>query len=51
MGMTDAEIVALSGAHTIGRAYKERSGLPSLDKTKYTCCEVVAQQSVIAMTP
>ena len=36
MGMTDAEIVALSGAHTIGRAYKERSGLPSLDKTKYT---------------
>lgn len=34
--MTDAEIVALSGAHTIGRAYKERSGLPSLDKTKYT---------------
>eukprot|EP00929_Paragymnodinium_shiwhaense_P100457 TRINITY_DN6279_c1_g1_i2.p2 TRINITY_DN6279_c1_g1~~TRINITY_DN6279_c1_g1_i2.p2 ORF type:complete len:358 (+),score=93.32 TRINITY_DN6279_c1_g1_i2:172-1245(+) len=26
MGFTDAEIVALSGAHTIGRAFKERSG-------------------------
>ena len=26
MGFTDQEIVALSGAHTLGRAYKERSG-------------------------
>ena len=26
MGFNDAEIVALSGAHTIGRAFKERSG-------------------------
>jgi L-ascorbate peroxidase len=26
MGFTDIEIVALSGAHTIGRAFKERSG-------------------------
>jgi L-ascorbate peroxidase len=26
MGFADAEIVALSGAHTIGRAFKERSG-------------------------
>eukprot|EP00240_Pyramimonas_obovata_P012984 CAMPEP_0118921836 /NCGR_PEP_ID=MMETSP1169-20130426/989_1 /TAXON_ID=36882 /ORGANISM="Pyramimonas obovata, Strain CCMP722" /LENGTH=228 /DNA_ID=CAMNT_0006862627 /DNA_START=57 /DNA_END=739 /DNA_ORIENTATION=+ len=26
MGMNDQEIVALSGAHTLGRAFKERSG-------------------------
>ena len=26
MGFTDQEIVALSGAHTIGRVFKERSG-------------------------
>jgi len=26
MGFTDQEIVALSGAHTLGRAFKERSG-------------------------
>lgn len=26
MGFNDAEIVALSGAHTLGRAFKERSG-------------------------
>jgi len=26
MGFNDQEIVALSGAHTIGRAFKERSG-------------------------
>ena len=27
MGFGDAEIVALSGAHTLGRAFKERSGV------------------------
>lgn len=27
MGFSDAEIVALSGAHTLGRAFKERSGV------------------------
>jgi L-ascorbate peroxidase len=27
MGLNDEEIVALSGAHTFGRAYKDRSGL------------------------
>ena len=26
MGFSDQEIVALSGAHTLGRAFKERSG-------------------------
>ncbi len=26
MGLTDQEIVALSGAHTLGRAYPSRSG-------------------------
>jgi L-ascorbate peroxidase len=26
MGFTDSEIVALSGAHTLGRAFKNRSG-------------------------
>ena len=27
MGFNDQEIVALSGAHTLGRAYKDRSGV------------------------
>jgi hypothetical protein len=29
MGFNDQEIVALSGAHTLGRAFKNRSGVPS----------------------
>jgi len=36
MGLSDQEIVALSGAHTLGRAYKQRSGLPSMNETVYT---------------
>lgn len=35
MGMTDGEIVALSGAHTIGRARTSRSGF-GVAMTKYT---------------
>jgi len=39
MGMSDRDIVALSGAHTIGRAYADRSGTvdePTGKGTKYT---------------
>lgn len=36
MGFNDQEIVALSGAHTLGRAYKERSGAARKQSTKYT---------------
>merc|ERR1719223_2524583 len=35
MGLGDEEIVALSGAHTFGRAYADRSG-PGAEKTKFT---------------
>eukprot|EP00611_Tribonema_gayanum_P017779 TRINITY_DN3064_c0_g1_i1.p1 TRINITY_DN3064_c0_g1~~TRINITY_DN3064_c0_g1_i1.p1 ORF type:complete len:359 (-),score=126.84 TRINITY_DN3064_c0_g1_i1:308-1309(-) len=35
MGIDDRGIVALSGAHTLGRAYPERSGFGK-DSTKYT---------------
>jgi L-ascorbate peroxidase len=35
MGLNDEEIVALSGAHTFGRAYADRSGLGK-PKTKFT---------------
>jgi L-ascorbate peroxidase len=43
MGFNDREIVALSGAHTIGRAFKERSGTTSFgygakNGTKFTGC-------------
>eukprot|EP00471_Norrisiella_sphaerica_P004259 CAMPEP_0184487468 /NCGR_PEP_ID=MMETSP0113_2-20130426/10132_1 /TAXON_ID=91329 /ORGANISM="Norrisiella sphaerica, Strain BC52" /LENGTH=321 /DNA_ID=CAMNT_0026869797 /DNA_START=18 /DNA_END=983 /DNA_ORIENTATION=+ len=42
MGFNDREIVALSGAHTLGRAFKERSGVVENGygeetATKFTC--------------
>lgn len=49
MGFTDQEIVAISGAHTIGRAFKDRSGTCPFgygDKTasKYTKSESIARK-------
>ncbi|CAN0019912.1 unnamed protein product, partial [Choristocarpus tenellus] len=35
MGLTDQDIVALSGAHTVGRAYANRSGMGK-EMTKFT---------------
>merc|ERR1719453_1979565 len=48
MGFTDQEIVALSGAHTIGRAFKERSGACPFGYTdkgasKYTKSDCIAR--------
>ncbi|CAM9475481.1 unnamed protein product [Phaeothamnion confervicola] len=40
MGLGDMEIVALSGAHTMGRAYKNRSGFGA-EKTKFTSGDVI----------
>mmetsp|Transcript_9793 Transcript_9793/g.16336 ORF Transcript_9793/g.16336 Transcript_9793/m.16336 type:complete len:323 (-) Transcript_9793:426-1394(-) len=41
MGFNDQEIVALSGAHTLGRAFKDRSGVCPFESggqgTKFTC--------------
>jgi L-ascorbate peroxidase len=44
MGLSDKEIVALSGAHTLGRARPERSGWGK-PETKYTVCNL--QQLVL----
>mmetsp|Transcript_21358 Transcript_21358/g.52638 ORF Transcript_21358/g.52638 Transcript_21358/m.52638 type:complete len:320 (+) Transcript_21358:2-961(+) len=42
MGLNDQDIVALSGAHTLGRAWKDRSGLGA-EKTKFTDGSAVAR--------
>ena len=48
MGFNDQEIVALSGAHTLGRAFKERSGTAEEgygNGTKYTKKDSVGVRS------
>lgn len=42
MGFNDQEIVALSGAHTLGRAHKDRSGAGE-EMTKFTSPENVVR--------
>lgn len=42
MGFNDQQIVALSGAHTLGRAHKDRSGA-GLETTKFTSPEAIAR--------
>merc|ERR1711991_1264833 len=46
MGFSDLEIVALSGAHTVGRIFKDRSGACPFgysNPTKYTSQESVVR--------
>lgn len=48
MGINDEEIVALSGAHTFGRAYKDRSGAGA-EKTKVRRVSIVVCFQVICV--
>jgi len=46
MGFTDQEIVAISGAHTVGRVFKDRSGACPFgytNPTKFTNSEAIAR--------
>lgn len=51
MGLNDEEITALSGAHTLGRAYKDRSG-EGAESTKFTTgTQVRADGKEVTPTP
>nr|ACN31633.1 unknown [Zea mays] len=50
MGLNDKEIVALSGAHTLGRSRPERSGWGK-PETKYTVCSYLLYVRCKAGTP
>lgn len=46
MGFTNREIVALSGAHTLGRAFKERTGICTHTSGEQGSTRYTRQQSI-----
>ena len=50
MGFDDEGIVALSGAHTFGRAYKDRSG-EGAEKTKFTDGKALKRADGVEVVP